>query len=404
MHHPAVMTASGDKILTVSALLCLSMSSFGQSSSPSRGSFRILAASAERASAENRLSDAVRIYRQALKMNPSWKEGWWGLGTSLYDQAQYRDAQQAFEHLTALDSASGSARLFLGLCQFELGDDTAALDNIRRARGMGIPNDPQLRRVTLYDEAQLELKKSTFETAIETLKLLNREGAHAPDVRLAWGMAMLRMRPQQLPPEESTDRVIVLRVGEAQELAAAKRFDEAKQAYEQVVSSAPDFPAIHYAYGRFLLDANEVEGAVNEFQQEIRNDPKNVIARLQIAAVRYRTDSAAGVPLAEEAVKLAPQLPLGHYLLGLLYLDTDSAAKAIPELKIAQKVFPNEPKIYFALGSAYAKVGRKEDAARARAIFTRLSAGSGQSETKIYGEEPFGTAQQQIGPATEKPH
>jgi hypothetical protein len=35
--------------------------------------------------------------------------------------------------------------------------------------------------------------------------------------------------------------------------------------------------------------------------------------------------------------------------------------------------YPNEVRLYFALGSAYALAGRKEDAARARATFERLN-------------------------------
>jgi len=62
--------------------------------------------------------------------------------------------------------------------------------------------------------------------------------------------------------------------------------------------------------------------AVTAFQEEIAKSPQSVPARLQIAAARYRTDSAAGLPYAREAAKLQPQLPFGHYLLGLLLLDT----------------------------------------------------------------------------------
>jgi tetratricopeptide (TPR) repeat protein len=87
----------------------------------------------------------------------------------------------------------------------------------------------------------------------------------------------------------------------------------------------------------------------------------------------YKVDSAAGIPYAEEAVKLAPQNGFAHYLLGLLLLDTNSYEKALPELEIAQKTFPREAKLYFALGSAYSRAGRKKDAVRARATFERLT-------------------------------
>jgi len=123
----------------------------------------------------------------------------------------------------------------------------------------------------------------------------------------------------------------------------------------------------------FLEDARDLPAALSEYQEEIKNNPNDVFSRLRIAAANYKVNSAAGLPYAEEAVKLAPGQPFGHYLLGLLLLDTDKYQEAIPELEVAKKAFPDDAKIYFALGSAYARAGRREDAARARAKFTELN-------------------------------
>jgi predicted Zn-dependent protease len=113
--------------------------------------------------------------------------------------------------------------------------------------------------------------------------------------------------------------------------------------------------------------------AVEQLKQEIANNPEHVFARLQIAAAQYKVNSAVGIPYAEEAVKLNPRLPLGHYLLGALLLDVDQPERAIPQLEVAEKASLRDPRVYFALGSAYSRVGRKQDAARARATFERLS-------------------------------
>ena len=75
---------------------------------------------------------------------------------------------------------------------------------------------------------------------------------------------------------------------------------------------------------------DDVPAAVAEFQQELKNQPNDINSRLEIAAAEYKLDSAAGLPYAEEAVKLNPLVPSAHYLLGLLYLDTDNYEKAIP--------------------------------------------------------------------------
>ena len=91
----------------------------------------------------------------------------------------------------------------------------------------------------------------------------------------------------------------------------------------------------------------------------------------------------------ERAAQLSPKLPFAHYILGMLRLETGNPAGAIPELEIAQKAFPAEAGVYFSLGKAYARVGRKADAASARAEFARLNALAAKEKQgpTIYGEE-----------------
>jgi len=114
-------------------------------------------------------------------------------------------------------------------------------------------------------------------------------------------------------------------------------------------------------------------------------------------------DSQDGLPYAEHALKLKPGLPFAHYLVGVLRLDTGDAAGAIPELQIALYEFPNEPRIYFSLGSAYARTGRKAEAAKARAEFARLNAQEKQRGATLYSDRPPGLAEGQQTLGTGKP-
>jgi len=120
-------------------------------------------------------------------------------------------------------------------------------------------------------------------------------------------------------------------------------------------------------------------------------------AMLEIVLMRYQVDSQDGLKYAERAVKLAPQIPFGRYMLGLLRLDTGDAVGAVPELEIAQKAFPNVANIYYSLGNAYSRVGRKAEAARARAKFVRLNtqknAQDAQQELEAYRQRALSEAQ-----------
>lgn len=382
-------------------ILLQSAVTYSQPQAHSGARFAGLSQQADQAREANDLERAIKLYREALALRPRWAEGWWSLGTIYYDRSAYADAARAFRRLIAVAPDHGTGHAMLGLCQFELGQDAVALQNLQAGRSLGLHKDPQLRAVVYYHEGLLFLRQHKFSSAQEVLTVLAREGAEDPNAAIALGMSVLLIPPKNEPPEGSMGRDIVLRVGRAEALGANKNFDEAKQIYASVLETAADFPNLHYGYGRFLLDIEETDEAVTQFEQDIQSNPGHVQAYLEIAAVRYRVDSAAGVKYAEKAVALDPHLPFGHYLLGLLYLDTGEYAKSVRELEVARQSFSEKPEIYFALGNAYAKAGRKEEAAGARATFRQLKAKTGpQGGPTTYGErQPLSLEQQNPGSA-----
>lgn len=344
-----------------------------QNHGASSSSFAAISVKADAARDAERLDDAVVLYKKALALRPGWAEGWWSLGTIQYDRNAYAEATRAFQRVTVLSPKNGTAYLMLGLSEFELGHDDLALQHIQKGEDIGLDKDVGLRHAVLYHEGVLLQRKGKFEAAQETLEQLCLQGVQNDEIANALGMTLLRSTAKNPPAQGSADANIVVRTGRAECLAGQKKYDEARPGFEEVVKENPNYPNIHYAYGLFLLEVRDLASGVEQLKQEIKNNPDHVFARLQIAAAQYKEDSAAGVPYAEEAVKLSPRLPLGHYLLGLLLLDVDQPERAIPELEVAEKVFLRDPQVYLALGSAYSRVGRKQDAARARATFERLS-------------------------------
>jgi len=363
----------------VTSLLLIALGLFWDPALPAQtrpaspSSFAALAAKADAARDAERLDEALVLYRKALALRPSWAEGWWSLGTIEYDQNAYTQAARAFQKVTALEVKNGTAYAMLGLCEFELGRNALALQHIQKGKNLGLQKNAALWNVVLYHEGVLLQRKGSFQAAQETLEELCLRGGQDDQVANVLGMTLLRLTAKNPPALGSSDADVVARIGRAECLAGQKKYDEARPGFEEAVKDHPNYPNVHYAYGLFLLEIRDLAGGVEQLKQEVRNNPDNVLARLRIAAAQYKEDSAAGIPYAEEAVKVAPQLGFAHYLLGLLLLDTDNYERALPELKIAQKAFPREAKLYLALGSAYSRAGRKQDAARARSMFERLT-------------------------------
>jgi hypothetical protein len=65
----------------------------------------------------------------------------------------------------------------LGLCQFELHQDDAALKNLLAAENIGVVKDQQLRIVALYHMGLLELRAGNYGAARETFGQLATSGA-----------------------------------------------------------------------------------------------------------------------------------------------------------------------------------------------------------------------------------
>lgn len=335
--------------------------------------FERVAARAEQARGAGRIDEAVGLYRKALARRPAWAEGWFKLGTLLYDRDAYAEAADALGRAASLSPETAAAWALVGLCEFKLGRYAEALEHIRRARRLGADSEPQLRDVLLYHEGLLLLSKGDFERAQETLGLLSREGVESAELTDALGLSVLRVRFNGQVTADAALAGLVRRAGRAEHLAAQKKFAEALGEYERLASDFPRAPNVQYAFGRFLLLTNDSERGVAALVRETENTPGHLPARLLAADTKLRLkDFAGGLPFAEEAVRMSPRLPLARYLLGSLLTGAGQTARAIVELERAARLMPDEPKILYALSQAYERAGRREDARRARAAFARL--------------------------------
>src|SRR5271165_3780247 len=127
----------------ITLLLLAAAPGIGAQSKAAGADFAVVAENAGQAREANRIGEAMALYRQALALRPEWAEGWWYLGTLLYDRDEYREATGAFEKAVALSPRSGNAAAMLGLAEARLGRNQQALHALERARTLGIGEDPE---------------------------------------------------------------------------------------------------------------------------------------------------------------------------------------------------------------------------------------------------------------------
>ena len=132
---------------------------------------------AAQAREHERLEEAVRLYREAVRLRPAWKEGWWYLGTMFYDQDRYEEARVALRRFTVLDPKVAAGWAFLGLCEYEGKAYDQSLAHLHQATALGLDVDSQLNTVTQYHVVLLLTRSGQFEGAFEVLARLAQRGA-----------------------------------------------------------------------------------------------------------------------------------------------------------------------------------------------------------------------------------
>jgi predicted Zn-dependent protease len=346
--------------------------STGNRAAPASGAtFTRLAQQAEQARQANQAKDAIALYRRALGLKPAWKEGWWYLGSLYYQQNQYPECRDAFSRLTPLEQNGGPAWSMLGLCEFETKEYDSALAHLRHGVELGLAAAPQMDEVAKYHLAVLLTRYEFYEKSLDVFFELARRGSNDQSMIEAAGIAALRkpMLPAELPQQ---DREITYLAGKAIWEAGARRSAEAHKDFEALLAKYPDAPGVHFLYGSFLLQ-EEPDKGVPELRREIEISPNHVPARAQLALEYLRRGEAAkGLAFASEAARMAPDSVVAHSALGRILIETGELQPGIAELELAEKLSPDSPQPRIALASAYARAGRKEDAARERREFLRL--------------------------------
>jgi len=333
---------------------------------------RQIQAQAEAARKLHHVDAAIALYKKGVSIAPAWEEGWWSLGSLQYSLDRFDEARDAFWHLAAIQPDVGAPWAMLGLSEFETKRYDQALSHLRHAADLHSGQEQ-----SIADEANLHLawlltRNQEYESAMKILALFAQRDLNDAKFIEAEGIAALRkpVLPSELVP---TDRQLVMDVGRVMYDASALRTTEAGAEFKILVDKYPETPNIHYLYGSFLMFADANNG-VRELKKELEISPTHVPAMVTLASEYIqRKDYQSALLYAEKAITLELHSFPAHTVLGRALVEGDlDIPRGIQELEQARNLAPGSPQVRFALAAAYAKAGRKDDAARERREFVRL--------------------------------
>ena len=304
-----------------------------------------LAAKADAARDAGHSDDAIRLYREALKLRPTWDEGWWYVATLSYDAERYADAIPAFKTFLQIDPNAGAGWNFLGLCEFETKDYKDAFVDLQKGQDLGFEDTGGAMKVAKYHIALLYNLNGQFDKATSLLTSEFGQGTLPDQIKTALGMAMLRvpLLPNQVDPSKDA---LLHAAGETAAFLAASNFERAFQSFQQMLQDFPDTPYLQYAYASALITVSRDGDAAVHLRAEAHLTPDSALPHIGLALVELRANAPEeALREAEHAVKLAPQSAAAHDVLGQVLKAMGKKSRAEKELDAASKLQPEHPEV-----------------------------------------------------------
>ena len=238
-----------------------------------------------------------------------------------------------------------------------------------------LKNDPGETRNLFTEQAARAGDLAREVDAISTSVLTATESAPDPETlaRLqALGYASGRpsasaARPDPKDRREVASRFALVASGEVRGAALERTLRE-------ILRTDPGNPQANLRLGYVLLESGRCRDAIPRFTAAIASHVPSVDAHLGRAACETAAKNiAAAERTLGEAQHVEPDNPVVSANLGLLLSDSGRPAAGIPQLQRALSLDPDLHQARFGLAVAYARIGKRPDAAReAQELLRRL--------------------------------
>jgi tetratricopeptide (TPR) repeat protein len=192
--------------------------------------------------------------------------------------------------------------------------------------------------------------------------------------------------------------------------------------FNEMVAGLGETPEIHVLFGRAYREGDYLDQAISELQKAIAKDAKVKVAHYLLAMAYLERDGDSGfdeaVPELEAELKVSPNDPRTHYMIGYIALKRHDAEQAERELKRAAELDTENADPLISLGQLLLDAGRLPEAEKtlrkAIAVTTDLSRNGYQINRAHYalgrillqtGREEEGRKELQISAELrDKPH
>jgi tetratricopeptide (TPR) repeat protein len=279
-------------------------------------------------------SQAIRLYRKALSLEPAMPGLKMNLGLALFKAGNLKEAVRIFNALLKAEPASSPdlrrLQTLIGMAEYGLQEYASAIPLLKQATA----DDPQNLPFRLI-LAHSCLAAKQYQCVLDVYKEILNLNAESAEADMLAGEALDEMQDH---------------AGAIQQFRAAAKAD-------------PKEPNVHFGLGYLLWTQGQYSDAAQEFEAELVNVPDHAQALVYLADSNIKTGhSDLALSSLRKSLRLNPDLEMAHLDLGIVYADTGRQADAIRELRLAAKSNPQDVAPHWRLAQLYRTMGRKEEA------------------------------------------
>jgi tetratricopeptide (TPR) repeat protein len=298
---------------------------------------------------QNKESEAIQFYRQALKLKPGDPITSRNLAFAYFRSQRY---QEALPTLKSFADAWPGFQIdsITGLTLFGLDRYPEAATYLERASQFQPRDLP-----TLDMLGKAYLKARDYDRVVDVFTRIMAIDPDSPAAHMTLGMTYDKLN----------------------------REPEAESQYLAAIKVASNYLGAHSALGQVYLREGKRDQAMEEFHKELRNYPEDLVSNSEIGALlRKQNRPAEAIPYLEKALHADPNYKDALFEFGKSKMMLNSPREAIEPLGRAVKLYPDFYQAHFVLGAALRKLGHEKQGAAEQALAEKIQLASRDQDIK----------------------
>lgn len=267
----------------------------------------------------------------------------------------------------------------------EQGHCRESISGLKHAMGSTVPAETRKQAGVLGVRCSLAVDDRY--SADEFIRLLSKQFPKDPDVLfvIVHAYSDLSTRTAQDLGRTAPDSFAAHKLN-AEALEMQGKWDAAQLEYETMIKKEPNARGIHFLLGRLLLSEPDAgpevaERAKQEFLKELQIDPNNAGAHYILGELARRDAKCdEAMPNFTQATNLDPNFGEAYLGRGLCLVTLKKYEDAIPPLRKAEQLMPQNPEVHQTLATALERSGHKDEAQKEFAIHEALRSGTGSEK------------------------